>query len=156
VLGCWDDLVPIPGLWLCRGDESGDIVEADSAEEAAEQWCDWVDETELTETQWDDVQVVPMVFDRAGDVVKLDDKLKIITITTDPSEPTCPAHDEYVDSLGPEHIWENAGVSGHGGGVINDYRCSRCGLVRHEDTYAQRPDTGEQGLSSISYEEAEE
>lgn len=77
-----------------------------------------------------------------------------ITVTIDPEEPECAG--------GHEHEWqspigivggiaENPGVWGHAGGVTIHEVCPHCGAHRHTDTWAQRPDTGEQGLTSISY-----
>lgn len=68
-------------------------------------------------------------------------------VQVDPVEPACDdgetheTHD-YVDHGGP---W------GHGGGIICRERCRRCGLVRRTDTWATRPDNGEQGFTAVSY-----
>lgn len=81
------------------------------------------------------------------------------TVTLQPEEPNC--------EDGQEHDWrspysvlgglkENPGVWGHGGGVIIKTVCANCGRYRITDTWAQRPDTGEQGLDSTSYEDADE
>ena len=76
------------------------------------------------------------------------------TITIHPTEPTCD------DDRG--HNWdarqdiegglaENPGVWGHSGGVKINEHCTRCNATKSKDTWAQRSDTGEQGLTSISY-----
>lgn len=76
--------------------------------------------------------------------------------TLDEDEPTCEA--------GHEHAWcsphalvggleENPGVHGNGGGVIITEVCRHCGCKRTTDTWAQNPETGEQGLRSVEYEE---
>ena len=81
------------------------------------------------------------------------------TVECDPDEPAC--------AEGHEHAWEtpysvlgglkeNPGVWGHGGGVIMKFVCRHCGKYRVVDTWAQRMDTGEQGLNSIRYEDADE
>lgn len=68
---------------------------------------------------------------------------------------------------GHEHDWrspysvlgglrDNPGVWGHGGGVITREVCAHCGLYRVTDTWAQRRDTGEQGLTEVSYEDADD
>lgn len=67
-----------------------------------------------------------------------------ITIQIDPDEPAC--------EEGHEHSWQESGPYSHGGGVIYRDRCRHCGVVRVTDTWAQRPDTGEQGLRSVRYE----
>jgi hypothetical protein len=68
---------------------------------------------------------------------------------------------------GEEHEWrtphsvlgglaENPGVWGKGGGIISREVCAHCGGYRIVDTWAQDRSTGEQGLTSVSYEEADE
>lgn len=66
------------------------------------------------------------------------------TVTLDPEEPTCSSYDG--------HSWRDGQPRGHGGGVIYTDTCHHCGLRRTTDTWAQRRDTGEQGLVSTSYE----
>ena len=70
-----------------------------------------------------------------------------------PIHPTEPACSERA------HAWQDDGmpgfgdvVRGNGGGVILRHRCAHCGLARITDTWAQRPDNGRQGLTSIRYE----
>lgn len=78
------------------------------------------------------------------------------TVALDEEEPDCAA--------GEEHHWQsphglvgglesNPGVHGHGGGVVIAEVCLKCGCKRVTDTWAQNPETGEQGLRSVSYEE---
>jgi len=75
------------------------------------------------------------------------------TVEVNPREPRC---------SGGEHDWraphdivggvkENPGVWGHGGGVRIHEVCVHCGCERVTDTWAQRRDTGEQGLRSVEY-----
>lgn len=85
-------------------------------------------------TYWIDADVL----DAAGTVVANRRNVPI-----DPSEPDCTER---------AHDWRDAVVRGHGGGVILRYRCAHCGLARIVDTWAQRPDTGVQGLTSVHYE----
>lgn len=70
-------------------------------------------------------------------------------------EPSC-SHDDGHDWQSPFEIVggikENPGVWGKGGGVIISECCMRCGCKRTTDTWAQRSDTGEQGLNEVSYE----
>lgn len=83
------------------------------------------------------------------------DDQECITVQIDPEAPPC------LD--GGEHDWqaphklvggskENPGVWGHGAGLLIYEACLRCGCRRTTDTWAQRPDTGEQGLTSVRYE----
>ena len=67
------------------------------------------------------------------------------TATIDPLEPDCSEE---------AHEWVEGQVSGHGGGVLIRSTCAHCGLQRTHDTWSQRSDTGEQGLSSLSYRPA--
>lgn len=78
------------------------------------------------------------------------------TMTVHPVEPQCSAAKHHWYS--PEFLGgckENPGVWGHGGGAIITECCMHCGCARITDTWAQRPDTGEQGLESISYIEGQ-
>lgn len=79
------------------------------------------------------------------------------SLTVHPREPECtaPAHQwrPYAVVGGLE---ENPGVVGHGGGVIIKEVCDHCQTQRITDTWAQDPETGEQGLVSLCYREAEE
>jgi hypothetical protein len=82
-----------------------------------------------------------------------------IKISVDPDEPEC------VD--GEEHDWqsphsvlgglkENPGVWGSGGGVIIKTVCRHCGRYCVNNTWAQDPEDGEQGLESARYEDADD
>ncbi len=81
------------------------------------------------------------------------------TVQLDEPEPDC------VDS--EEHDWqspysvvgglrENPGVWGNGGGVIIKTVCAHCGMYRITNTWAQRHDTGEEGLTDVTYEPADD
>jgi hypothetical protein len=76
------------------------------------------------------------------------------TFAIEPDAPGCTEgeHDwqEPYEILGG--LKENPGVWGQGAGVIMHSVCMHCGCERVTDTYAQRPDTGEQGLTSVRYE----
>lgn len=77
-------------------------------------------------------------------------------VTLHEDEPAC-ADDETHDWQSPHclvgGLTENPGVHGNGGGVIITEVCRHCGTKRVTDTWAQNPDTGEQGLESVEYEE---
>lgn len=79
------------------------------------------------------------------------------TVTLDPPEPRCTK---------AEHAWasphsllggdpDNPGVTGHGGGAFIREVCRHCGTYRETDTWAQNPETGEEGLRSVCYETAD-
>lgn len=78
------------------------------------------------------------------------------TVTLDEEEPDC-EDGETHDWKSPHELLggleENPGVWGNGGGVIVKEVCMHCGCLRVTDTWAQNPETGEQGLESVSYEE---
>lgn len=80
------------------------------------------------------------------------------TIDIPPTAPDC---------CGGEHDWasphgvvggcrENPGVHGKGGGAIITEVCRHCGCYRITDTWAQNPENGEQGLTSVEYRESDE
>jgi len=81
------------------------------------------------------------------------------TVPVHPDVPECTEgrddHDWQVPFSVLGGLSENPGVWGHGGGVIVREVCAHCGRYRETDTWAQRPSTGEQGLTSIRYEEAD-
>lgn len=81
-----------------------------------------------------------------------------ITITIDAEEPDCSGDDhDWQSPIGVVGgIKENPGVCGNGGGVIVMEVCAHCGRYRETNTWAQRPDTGEQGLTEVSYRDADE
>lgn len=101
-----------------------------------------------TETTWTDVQIIEAE-DGYEDVV-----VDTVVVTTDPEEPDC-TDDEDHDWQSPVDIVggceENPGVFGSGGGVHIHEVCLHCGCERIIDTWAQRRDTGEQGLRSVEY-----
>lgn len=100
-------------------------------------------------TIWVDVRATSV--SDAGDTA-------VDTVTLHPPEPMCSE---------AEHDWQSPievvggceqspGIQGHGGGIISREVCAHCGRYRITDTWAQRPDTGEQGLESVAYGDADE
>ena len=80
-----------------------------------------------------------------------------VTTTIEVDEPDCTGdgHDwQSPEMLGG--LAENPGVVGHGGGVIVTEVCAHCGKYKSTDTWAQNRSTGEQGLTSIEYADADE
>jgi len=81
------------------------------------------------------------------------------TIILNPPEPECFSGEEH-DWQAPYSVLggveENPGVWGHGGGVVIRRVCANCGLYKIIDTWAQNPNTGEQGLRSVRYEPPDE
>lgn len=100
-----------------------------------------------------------LIIDESGDLcVDHDHDRESHTIAIDPPEPECCAAEH--DWQSPHELLggakENPGVWGHGGGVIIRDCCADCGAYRVRDTWAQDPATGEQGLESLRYEDADE
>jgi hypothetical protein len=139
-----------PRQWALR--EEGyeyDEITADSAEEALEEARSNVDRSNYSESTGTLYINVRVDCEETGESDSA-------TVTLDEDEPSC--------AKGYEHDWrspielvggckENPGVHGHGGGVIITEVCCICSCKRVTDTWAQNPDTGEQGLRSVSYEE---
>lgn len=79
-------------------------------------------------------------------------------VAVDPTEPECKGEHEH-DWQSPMSvvggIKENPGVYGHGGGVVCTEVCCHCGRYRISDSWAQDPETGEQGLASVEYRDAD-
>lgn len=133
--------------YLCDDGNAEIEIEADAASEAAREYVDGCQFTDIESTIWIDVYI-----QKVDDV----DSRECITVTVDPDVPSC--------AEGREHNWqspyelvggikENPGVWGHGGGVIITEVCMNCGCARRTDTWAQNPVNGIQGLESVSYEE---
>lgn len=127
-------------------------ITADSAEEALEEAKSNVDRSNYEGadgTLWIDVRVINQVTgEEATD-----------TVTLDPDVPACADghdHDWQSPCAVVGGIKDNPGVWGHGGGVIIREVCAHCGTYRVTDTWAQRMDTGEQGLTSVAYESADD
>ncbi len=139
-----------PRTWrLIEDGQHYDTIEASSADEALAIARGNVDasnyESEALTTMWIDVEV------RCEET----DEHARATVTCEPDEPECPHHTKH-DWQSPHEILggleENPGVWGHGGGVVITEVCMHCGCSRVTDTWAQRTDTGEQGLESVTYE----
>lgn len=107
-------------------------------------WEDYqtVNDDEYLETFWEDVSWVRI--DKNGDDIEGTEDEE--TFAVDPPEPPCRR---------AEHRWREESTQCHGGGVVIQYRCRHCGLVREYDSWAQRRDTGEQGLRSVTYDMTE-
>ncbi len=139
-----------PREWALReGGYEYDTITATSPKEALDIARDNVDRSNYNDTDgtlWISVRVD---CEETGEDVSA-------TVTLDEEEPDC--------EDGETHNWqsphallggleENPGVWGNGGGVIIKEVCMHCGCQRTTDTWAQNPETGEQGLESVSYEE---
>ena len=138
--------------WICIDGNADVEITADTAEEAAQEYVDGGDWEAESATWWIDIYCAPV----GEDGEPMDDETETITITVDPDEPDCSASDH--DWCSPQMLGgleSNPGVWGHGGGVEITEVCRHCGVYRVTDTWAQRQDTGEQGLRSVEYREAD-
>lgn len=159
----WSGLaVVLPGWVADDGNAAVEFDDAASRRAAAQEYVDDGDWGEATSTEWYDVWtwqrglVLIVADDQTGkrSVVTVDlDKECIRNIALDPPEPDCDAgHHEWCSPHSVVGgIAENPGVWGKGGGVTIKQVCRHCGYYRHRDTWAQRYDTGEQGLDSVEY-----
>ena len=122
--------------YLCQDPESGvqEAIPAPTMRAAAKTFVLAGNYPDDGRTFWVDVLV------RRADTL---DSWTTVTVETDPPEPPCTDDDE--------HVWGEERTTGSGGGVKIQDECSRCGLIRVIDTWATRPDTGEQGLRSLTY-----
>jgi hypothetical protein len=131
-------------------DETIEATDLDAARKAADRWarsCDW--DTEGG-TVWVDTHIYSV--DEDGDA---DECLDTVTTAIEQPEPKCSAgeHDWQAPLAIVGGIAENPGVWGHGGGVKITEVCMHCGCGcgKLTDTWAQRMDTGEQGLTEVTY-----
>jgi hypothetical protein len=151
--------VLLPGWSADDGNAEVVYPDADSDDEAAREYVDGGEWGERDTTTWihvrtwrrgyvwdaDEEEVVEVIADEQSHTVQLD-----------PEEPECPSDEGEHDWQAPHELVggliENPGVHGHGGGVTITTVCMRCGARRVEDTWAQDPETGQQGLESVTYE----
>lgn len=130
-------------------------IDAESAREAAEEYVAGGDWGDASKTSW----VTVYVFTRlklGGITLDLDDR-DSFEVEVEPDEPSCPEgeHDWVTPYAVLGGLRENPGVQGHGGGVICHEVCRYCGCLRTTDTWAQNPETGKQGLTSVEYNDGD-
>lgn len=138
--------------YLCDDGNAAIEIEADSAQDAAQEYVDTGD-WDRSEPSW--IRVYVHEIDDDGD--KVGDR-ECITVSLDVAEPECDEgeHDWQSPYSVVGGIKENPGVWGHGGGVIIREVCAICGMYRITDTWEQDMSTGEQGLTSVKYEDADD
>jgi hypothetical protein len=122
---------------------------ADSAREAAEEFVSGGD-YKSAETCW--VSVWAWRRWSLGDL-SYDEEESDYDIAADPDEPECSegSHDWVAPYDVVGGCRENPGVWGHGGGVVYHEVCAHCGALKTIDTWAQNPENGVQGLTSVRY-----
>lgn len=139
--------------WVTDGE--GDTLRLQGTpQEVAQEYVDSGYWGESDKTQWVDIHVYdaePWV----GDFVIQENHVDTITVAIEPEEPDCEHPHGHIYATPYSLVGglkENPGVQGSGGGTKGTYVCMLCGLVQHWDNWAQRPDTGEQGLDSTEYD----
>jgi hypothetical protein len=142
-----------------------EVFSLESDEEALQEAQAWGESTpnDSNTTQWWDV-----VIDKTdnSDNTTWDLNIERITVAVDPYIPECdqePDDDESeeVSDFGngsvtvvDGHRFVQTFISGHGGGVLLKYKCSRCGLCWKHNSWANCG--GQQGFASNTYESEEE
>lgn len=110
-------------------------------------------------TMWATVYVWSREYDAHDEIIADDrDESERHTVAVEPCEPECTHEDSHEWSDAHELVGgckENPGVWAHGGGVVIHEVCTRCGMRRITDTWAQDPETGRQGLRAVRYESTE-
>lgn len=167
-IDCLPDDHPVEirdGWYADDGNAEVHYDDAETGREAAQEYVDDSDYGDVSETDWVDVyawrKASLTVTDEDGEpiTVSLDIDRDSYTIEIEPTVPECAEGHEH-EWLSPYSILgglrENPGVWGSGGGVIIKCVCAHCGRYHITDTWAHRPDTGEQGLTSVSYADADE
>jgi hypothetical protein len=133
-----------PREWaLVEEGQQYDTTTASSAEDALEEARDNVDRDNYSAPDRTLYIVV-----RAHCAETDEDEIDVVVLQ--PEAPSCESD---------THQWWDAGevfggesTHGHGAGVICHEVCLQCGVARITDTWATRPDTGEQGCREVRYD----
>lgn len=137
-------------LYRCDDGNAAVEIEADTAEEAGQEYVDggsWVVES----TTWVKVYVRSVDEDEDGDPLETAE----VEVEIDPPEPACTEDEHDWQSPWSIGLKTNPGVRGHGGGVTISEVCMHCGCGRTTDTWATNPVDGTQGHTSVRYDETE-
>lgn len=148
-----DCLVVDTSVWYADDGNAESEFDVETRGEAAQQYVDGGDWGDDNQSGWVHVCTYRKGIAANGEVGAVDREWHRVEI-----EATVPDCED-----GKEHDWqsphelvggieENPGVWGHGGGAIIEECCMNCGCRKLTDTWAQDPQTGEQGLTQVSYE----
>lgn len=148
-----------PGWYADDGTGQVYYPDATSADAAAQEYVAGGEWGPLERTTWVRVRTWRAATGRAdGETIHGRVYEDTQRVSVDPDVPKC-TQDEH-EWRSPHSVLggleENPGVQGHGGGVVITEVCRHCGVYRVRDTWAQDPETGEQGLDSVTYESADE
>jgi hypothetical protein len=149
----------IDGVFVDDGEAAYRIPYENDSKAAAQEYVDRGYYGEINKTTWVNVRTwreLRYVVD--GKTQKFEYDEKTHTIAIHPDEPYCTEsdHDWHSPHKVVGGIKSNPGVQGHGGGVLITEVCVHCGCYRVMDTWAQNPETGEQGLESVEYLDADD
>lgn len=133
--------------WCILNEEGGDYdrvwATPDEALEIA------VDNVDRANYDGDEEQILKPLFLHVAVYSDLDGRRRLErsqTVLLDGEEPPCP------DGGHGEHDWSEDYLRGKGGGVVEHEICRLCGAGRLVDSWAQDPETGDQGWTTTSYE----
>lgn len=143
-------VIVVPGYTADDGNAEMYYPAAHSAQDAAQSYTDEGDFVSVEATQWNTVYAwqTGYVLCEDGESAKLTIGRDRYTSVIEPTEPDC--------VRGNDHDWHQPDYArGHGGGAVYREVCARCGARKVTDTWAQDMSTGEQGLTSVSYEDAD-
>jgi hypothetical protein len=131
-------LFPPSMTYTVTSSDGSTEIEAESFEDAREQAEDWInggwDHSEDEGNTYIDVQLK-----------REDGEEDSFTVILEQAEPTCGRSDDG------EHSWYEKGTWARGGGTVSVEQCEYCDMKRTTDTWATRPDTGEQGFTEVRY-----
>lgn len=153
-----ENAVMLPGWVADDGNCEVEFPDAESGEAAAQEYVeggDWG--SDENKTFWIGVCAWRKGFTvEDGEVEEVETDSEAHTIEVNPTEPEC-EHEDGHDWQSPHELVggceSNPGVWGNAGGVVINEVCIHCGCGRTTDTWAQNPVTGEQGLTSVEYQE---
>ena len=126
-----------------------------------------ISNNEIENGNWDESFVPKEIGDVANALKSLKDDILLkereveenstnITVAIYPDIPECIDEREEHDWQQPYSIVggcdSNPGIWGNAGGIISEEVCMKCGCKKTTDTWAQNPENGEQGLTSIEYD----
>ena len=154
-------VVIAPGWSADDGNAKMEYPGAESGDEAAQNYVDEGGWNDVDKTIWINVRTwrTGYVLDSNGDLVEIEIESVAHKVELDPDEPACEGDSDH-DWRSPHEvvggIQENPGVWGNAGGVIMTTVCRNCGAYMVTDTWAQDPQDGTQGLTSIKYNEADD
>jgi hypothetical protein len=151
---CDSPCLLLDATWFADDGSCEVFTDADNADDAQAEYVASGDWGSDLATAWVEVSAYQKAIDIYGETVEVQRETRSVEIQ--PTEPDCCGGDhEWASPIGVVGgIKENPGVWGHGGGVVIQELCVKCGCGKTTDTWAQSCN-GEQGLHAVSYEEGQ-